>query len=137
MTEEEYNKALKKFLIPTLRRASYRWSGRSEALKLARVSRGLYKCAACSFLFGNKDIQLDHIHPIIPLDGIGFTNWDTYIKRLLCTANGYQVLCVSCHGIKTTVENNLRFIARHENKTSKKNIKDKEKMEKKCVKKDI
>ena len=48
-TKEEHDKELKSFVIATLRRASYRWYSRTEALKNARVSRGLYKCESCGF----------------------------------------------------------------------------------------
>lgn len=123
MNEEDYNKALKKFLVPTLRRASYRWPGRSEALKLARISRGLYKCAICSLYFHNKEIQVDHKEPIIPLDGVGFTTWDNYVKRLLCNVSGFQILCLSCHEVKTTIENNMRLLSRQQIKTKKKSKK--------------
>lgn len=104
-------KKLKSFVIQILRRASYRWPPRSEAKSKARIGYGLYECASCEKSFGPKEINLDHTYPVIPTD-VGFTNWDTYIDRLLCTADHFKVLCKSCHSSKTILENSLRKIAK-------------------------
>lgn len=100
---------LKNFILHNLRKASYKWPARNEALKRAKVSTGLYKCAHCSVPFTRKDIALDHIDPVIPVD-VGFTNFDTYIIRLFCPAEGFQVLCKVCHNTKTQAENAQRKI---------------------------
>jgi len=94
------------FVIATLRRASYRWPARTEAMRLARVERGLYKCAMCTKVHTRSNIQLDHILPVISLKG--FKTWDEYIDRLLCDPEGFQVLCRPCHDAKTKGENSLR-----------------------------
>ena len=47
---------LKSYITNTLRKASYRWKPRTEAMAAARVERGKYKCAYCGNIFGNKDI---------------------------------------------------------------------------------
>lgn len=104
-------KKLKSFVIQILRRASYRWPPRSESKSAGRVGYGLYKCAACEKTFGPKEINLDHIAPVIPTD-IGFTTWDEYINRLLCAASGFQILCRNCHSSKTVLENSKRKIAK-------------------------
>lgn len=96
-----------KWMINGLRRLSYRWPGRYDAKKDARVMRNCYKCAKCKQLFTNKEVQLDHIRPVIPT-GRGFTTWDTYIKRLFVDKEGYQVMCKPCHKDKTTRENARR-----------------------------
>lgn len=106
---------LKGFIIATLRRASYRWKGRTEALKEARLERNTYLCAHCGELFGRKDIQLDHIEPIVdPITG--FTTFDNYIARLFIPKEGFQVLCKPDHKIKTDKEKELRKIYRKINK---------------------
>ena len=108
------------FIIATLRRASYRWFGRSEALKLARVERGMYTCAMCKGVFKKKDTQLDHIQPIIdPKEG--FVDWNTYIPRLFCAPELYQVLCRVCHKSKTFTENSIRKEYKRKKKLDKAN----------------
>lgn len=112
------------FVKNTLRRASYRWPPRDEAIRLARVARGFYKCSHCEVdTFKRQDVELDHIEPVIPIKG-GFTTWDEYITRLFPQANGYQVLCKTCHGAKTMIEDTLRAeynaIAKKEEKEQKK-----------------
>ena len=98
------------FVKGTLRRASFHWKARDEAKSNARVERGKYKCASCGELFGPKEIALDHIYPVVDPKA-GFTNFDDYIKRLFCEAEGFQVLCDgpgSCHDAKTQMEDVMR-----------------------------
>jgi len=98
---------LKDFLIRGLRALSYKWQARSEAKKKARVSRGIYECASCKDNWRNKDICLDHIDPVIdPVEG--FKDWNEYIRRLFCDAEGFQVLCRDCHLKKSRAENEIR-----------------------------
>ncbi len=113
-TKEEHDKELKSFVIATLRRASYRWYSRTEALKNARVSRGLYKCESCGAVEKKANVQLDHISPIVPTTG--WDTWDGFINRLFCEISGYQVLCSVCHTVKTRVEGELRKKNRQETK---------------------
>lgn len=94
---------LKSFIIATLRRASYRYPGRTEALKAARIARNQYKCAHCGMIFGRKEIQIDHIKPIID-PAVGFVSWDSYIEGLFCEPDNLQVLDKICHKIKTDNE---------------------------------
>lgn len=100
---------LKSFIIAGLRRASYRWPERTKAKNAARISRGLYECNGCKNAFGPKDIKLDHIDPVVDVK-TGFTNWDDYINRMFCKADGFQVLCDQCHTLKTAVEKQLRVL---------------------------
>lgn len=101
--------SLKRFLIPILRRASYRWKPRGEALKKSRLERGLYQCNSCKELFKQTDICLDHIFPVVN-PKIGFTNWDDYIDRMFPETEGFQVLCKLCHDVKTKLEDEMRKI---------------------------
>ena len=105
---------LQHWLIQKIRRISYQYPPRKDAIKKARVSRGKYKCALClGEEFGPKDIQLDHIEPVInPHEG--FQDWNTYIDRLFVDIDGWQVCCKECHKIKTFQENAVRTIVRHE-----------------------
>lgn len=106
---------LKSFLIPILRRGTYRWKERTAALKAARKDRGIYECALCKGLFKQKETVLDHINPVVD-PKTGFTNWDDYINKMFCDADGYQVICKSCNEAKTTLENELRKMYRAQRK---------------------
>lgn len=88
---------------------------RGEAMKAARIERGLYKCALCSGTFGNKEIRVDHIVPIVNPQ-TGFTTWDDYINKLFCPAVELQIICLICNTSKTQTENQLRKIYRQKNK---------------------
>lgn len=95
------------FIIATLRRASYRWKPRNEALKAARVKRGFYTCAICNKIISKREISLDHKLPIVPVTG--WDNYDGFIERLFCSVDGFQVICKEpCHKEKTKAENALR-----------------------------
>lgn len=98
---------LKHFLVNKLRRISYQWSPRRQAIVRARVERGQYRCACCDGLFGPKEINVDHIYPVVDEED-GFLDWNTYIDRLFCAVEGYQVLCKTCHGAKTFLEQEIR-----------------------------
>lgn len=97
---------IKRFVIAALRRASYRWPARTEAMTAARVERGVYMCNCCNGLFGRKEIQVDHIVPIVPVEG--WDSWEGFINRLYCEPSGLQILDKSCHKSKTFLENELR-----------------------------
>ena len=65
-----------------------------------------YECAACGEWFKDKDVQVDHIHPVGSLrcldDLAGF------VERLT-VEDGYQVLCKPCHNEKTQRERNTQI----------------------------
>lgn len=110
---------LKTFLIQGLRRLSYRWPGRYNSLKLARISRGQYSCNICKGVFGNREIVADHKSPVIdPKEG--FTTWDNYINRMFVDETGFQILCKPCHKIKTQEENSSRVRKKRTKKRKKK-----------------
>ena len=67
-----------------------------------------YACAECKAYFPAKDVQVDHINPIVPTGG--FTTWDDLIENLFCEADQMQCLCKPCHKIKTKQENTTRKI---------------------------
>lgn len=101
----------KAFCIAALRRASYRWPGRYMAMKAAHVDRNAYKCAECEGIFPKKEIRLDHIDPVVPVEG--FKNGESFdlhefAERLLVEESGFQVLCDTCHSKKSLEENQER-----------------------------
>jgi 5-methylcytosine-specific restriction endonuclease McrA len=106
----------KSWMISQLRKASYRYPARNEALKRARRARNEYECAHCKKIFGRKDVQIDHIEPVVKLQG--FTSWDDYITRMFCPVEGYQILCKEDHDIKTQKEREQRYLTK-----SKKTVK--------------
>lgn len=98
-TEARFNS----FIRSALRRAQ--WPPRYQAIKNAYVKDGinpqtgrkckLHKCIACNELFPQKDMQADHIEPVVPIEG--FTDWNTFIKRLFVEVEGFQAVCKKCH----------------------------------------
>jgi 5-methylcytosine-specific restriction endonuclease McrA len=103
-----------------LRRLSLKYPPRLKVLNAAKteyyikskkgtdVKRVSFQCNICKKKgFKSKEIQVDHIIPIIN-PNTGFTNFGDYIERLLCDESNFQVVCSSCHDIKTRNEDLLR-----------------------------
>lgn len=95
------------WLIWQLRLISYKWPPRGKVLSAARIDRGKYECKKCKGIFGNKQISVDHVRPVVSPTK-GFVDWDTYIERLFVGVEGLQVLCKSCHDEKTKKERKTR-----------------------------
>lgn len=98
---------LRHWLTNKVRRLSYQWPPRKDAIKKARLERGIYRCNICEGKFGPKEIQLDHIEPVVNEED-GFIDWNIYLERLFCAEEGFQVLCKPCHEAKTFLENQIR-----------------------------
>ena len=105
------------FVMGVLRAGVRRWEQFWEAKKAASVGKRVnkqtgrqtehFKCAGCGELFTARDIQVDHIDPVIePV--VGFVDWDTTIDRMFCEADNLQVLCTECHREKTNRERKER-----------------------------
>ena len=90
------------FIRSALRSAYQKWPPKHEAKKLAKIDRNQYKCAACNEVFGNKDVQVDHIVPCGSLKT--FDDLPEFAERMFCEAVGFQVLCTACHQLKTNNE---------------------------------
>lgn len=97
------------------------WPPRKLAIQAARIERGVYKCASCDGRFGPKEIQLDHKIPVID-EEIGFVDWNTYIDRLFCEEENFQVLCKPCHEAKTFLEQEIRKQVKRDNKKETEDI---------------
>jgi 5-methylcytosine-specific restriction endonuclease McrA len=65
-----------------------------------------YLCAVCGKWHGFTKIAVDHIIPVIGPEG--FKDWNTFVARLFCDASNLQVICDSCHQIKTNAEREAR-----------------------------
>lgn len=106
----------KTFIVSVIRGGFRKWTEKYDCLKAARIGKKVnkatgrlaehYKCAACSYHFPLKEVQVDHINPVVdPVKG--FVNWDEYIDRMYVAAGGLQVLCKPCH-LKKTKEERIR-----------------------------
>lgn len=104
-------------IVSALRNASRWWSPALEAKKDAcvgvRVNKRTkkrakhYKCAKCNGLFPDKEIDIDHKIPVVPVEGI--KSYDEYIDRLFGCKDDYQILCKDpCHKEKTLKEKQLK-----------------------------
>lgn len=113
---EDYEKKLRKFLIPILRKRSLWWPERNEALKLAKRGPNSFECSACHKLFSRGDIQMDHKSPVINVK-TSWIDFNSYIYSLLPYRDGWQPLCRVCHLSKTQCENEVRV--KHKKKRKK------------------
>lgn len=121
-TESRFNS----FIKSALRSASVRWPPRYETLadayvgtiknvKTGRMAKH-YQCNCCKNAFPAKDVQVNHITPVVPVDG--FDSWDAVIARMYCEKDGLEVLCIPCHKGVTLRENNDRKKAKSSPGTS-------------------
>jgi 5-methylcytosine-specific restriction endonuclease McrA len=102
---------LKAFIIAGLRRLSYRWPGRYNAAKKAKLGFNSYQCNICKGAFKHKETVIDHIEPVVDPEK-GFLGWDEYIPRMFPDESGFQTLCRECHKLKTKEEGVLRAAKR-------------------------
>jgi hypothetical protein len=66
-----------------------------------------YRCNICKGEFPGKDIEIDHIEPVVDPD-VGFVSWDLFIERLYCKMENLQAVCKECHKEKTKNERTSR-----------------------------
>lgn len=101
------------FITSVLRSGARRWPPKFEALadayvgirhnsKTKRDSKH-YLCASCEGEFPAKEVQVDHISPVVD-PKTGFISWDLFIERLYCERDNLQVLCIPCHKKKSKEE---------------------------------
>ena len=111
------------FVKGGLRGISKRWPPKYQCLNAAKQGKRInvntgrlaehYLCAVCNQSFPAKDVQVDHKEPVVPVSG--FTSWDEVIDRMFCEADNLQVLCTSCHKVKTSEE---RLLAKQHKETN-------------------
>jgi len=104
------------FVKGGLRSISQRWPPKYRVLSRAKVGSRVnpesgrvatfYKCANCQNEFTLKNVEVNHIQPVIPITG--FDSWDETINRLFCEEDGLEVLCKPCHKSLTKQENEQR-----------------------------
>ncbi len=101
------------FIVSVLRAGARRWPPKYLTLADAYVGKKVniktgregkhYLCAACKQEYPAKEVQVDHINPVVD-PKTGFTTWDEYINRLYCGKENLQVLCLECHKRKSKEE---------------------------------
>jgi 5-methylcytosine-specific restriction endonuclease McrA len=101
------------FVTSVLRAGSRRWAPKYETLNAAKTEKKInqktgrlaqhYRCNVCKEEFTSKDVQVDHIKPIINPKK-GFTSWDDYVDALFCESKNLQTICKPCHKLKTAKE---------------------------------
>lgn len=114
----EWTSARKKaFIVSVLRSGTQRYPPKYETLNEAKTEKRInnksgrlaqhFQCAACKKDFPAKDVQCDHVLPVVDPKQ-GFVSWDVYIERLYCEKENFQILCRDCHKIKTQKEKKTR-----------------------------
>lgn len=73
-----------------------------------------YRCEMCGEEYTSKDMQVDHIKPVVDPTK-GFETWDKFIDRLYCEGSNLQALCKGCHSQKTKAEKGVRNGTRQRN----------------------
>ena len=95
------------FIRSMLRQGTMRWAPRNTALQQGRrpnqsANRRLkweYQCGDCNRWHPRKGIEIDHIIPAGSLRQ--FDDLPGFVERLYCEADGFRLLCKSCHHTKT------------------------------------
>lgn len=93
-----------------LRKLSRRWPPVFEALADAKVAyvgenkrrKYSYVCAHCGYLFDAKSVAVDHKEPAGQLNRK--EDIADFVTKLFCDKTGLQVLCHTCHDIKSYME---------------------------------
>lgn len=109
-TEAKFNS----FIKNNLRSATRKWAPIQKCKKKAHVGHGEYLCAECQQVVPPtiydeekrkrvKFIFVDHIEAIIE-PSVGFTTWDDCINRMFCDSDNLQLLCGTCHKLKSQEE---------------------------------
>lgn len=111
----------KSHAIAALRRSTYKWRGRWMAEKRSHVGRGEYLCESCGLIDKKKEMQMDHIVPVVD-PSAGWQGFDSFVDRVLVEETGWQRLCKACHSIKTKEENLVRKETAKKMPKKKKNV---------------
>ena len=126
------DKKWKNKIISKLRNLSFAYPPRNKVKKRQQVGPATFECEHCGVWIyeGSRDLEIqrekldkdppvdliddvpkmDHKEPVVPLEGFerGLWDWHIYMERMFCEAEGFQLLCSSCHKIKTDLEDEMR-----------------------------
>jgi len=97
------------FIRSALRKATMRYPVKQKVLAANRRPKQLpgrhkweCKCAHCNLWWAQTACQVDHIVPAGKLSS--YADLPGFVARLFCEPEDMQVLCSSCHQIKTNEE---------------------------------
>lgn len=62
-----------------------------------------YQCNNCKNWYAEKNVNVDHICPAGSLNSA--QDLPGFVERLFCEVDGLQCLCLTCHDVKTKLEN--------------------------------
>lgn len=120
-TEGRFNS----FVTSTLRAGARRWAPKYETLNAAKTEKKInvktgrlaqhFTCSLCNEEFTAKDMEIDHIKPVVDPKK-GFETWDKFIDKLFCEASNLQAICRECHLKKTKEERNAKMLAMSKDK---------------------
>lgn len=121
---------LKNRIIQNLRRLTWSWQPIKEAENEAKVDKATFECENCGrYVYNGKSakslatltekypkklvemgtIYHDHIKPVIPIGKkTKDLTFDEIIDSIFCERDNIQILCKTCHDIKTKKENEER-----------------------------
>lgn len=96
------------FIRSGLRQKSRRWKPIYDCLNNARRPsksknkrlKWEFKCAKCKKWHPQSNVSVDHIIPAGSLNSLD--DLPMFVKTLFCELDNLQVLCSSCHTVKTT-----------------------------------
>jgi 5-methylcytosine-specific restriction endonuclease McrA len=102
------------FIRSSLRQKSRWWKPIAECkAKAKRPYKGPlkrqkfeYQCNQCKNWFPDKKINVDHICPAGSLNSA--QDLPDFIERLFCEVDNLQVLCETCHNVKTKSEKDAK-----------------------------
>ena len=115
---KEWTKAqVQAFAVSSLRAGFRRFPPKWEVIAEGKMGKKVnkytgrmaehYLCVSCGGLFIARDVQVDHIDPVVdPV--VGFESLDTFSERLHCPKPNMQLLCKPCHKDKTNRERKER-----------------------------
>lgn len=71
-----------------------------------------FKCSICNNFFKKPEFVVDHIEPVIPVEGLpqrgNLPDFNVYAERLFCEKENLQGICKTCHDKKSKEENKER-----------------------------
>jgi hypothetical protein len=138
------DKKFKGKIINALRKLSFTYPPRNKVRKRQQIGPATFECEHCGIWIyeGSRDIasqleildleppvdlikgkpNMDHLESVVPISGFkkGRWDWDEFINRMFCKESGFQLLCSSCHDIKTNLEDEMRKEHRQNKLTKKK-----------------
>jgi 5-methylcytosine-specific restriction endonuclease McrA len=99
-------------MIAAMKRVFSRSDRRRRILNaaVAKTKKGprggkMYLCKTCRRAFAGKDVQVDHIDPVVPIGKKGvYMSFDEIADRIYCDPKNLQVLCKPCHKHKSAIE---------------------------------